>query len=333
MASLLSLLDNRIPLAQLPTPVQPYPKLSEWLGVELYVKRDDLTESVISGNKIRKIEYLLWEAKQLEADTLITCGGVQSNHCRAVAAVAARHGLGCLLLLRGEPPADMSGNLLVDSILGAECRFFSREQFARLGEIEEAVCQELREKGRSPYVIPMGGSNATGSLGYVRMVKELKEQGQAWDHLHCALGSGGTFAGIWLGCGLYDMEGKPHGVAVCDDVDYFIGELERIRREFKAQYDLEADFEGAGPFMDGQHVGLGYGLNTEEELSQLVRIARMEGLVLDPVYTLKTFLGLVDDVRSGKVAKGSRVLFVHTGGHYGLFPKNTEFEPVLGRKG
>jgi D-cysteine desulfhydrase len=324
-----TLLENRISIARLPTPVHYFPRLSEELGVELHIKRDDLTESIASGNKIRKLEYLLYEAKKLGADTLVSCGGIQSNHCRAVAWVAAKTGFSSVLLLRGEKPSSMEGNVLINALLGADIRFFSKEDFENISEIGKQVCAELGAKGKKPYYIPMGGSTATGCLGYVRMVKELADTGIPFDHIYCALGSGGTFAGLWLGYQHFNFPGRVHGIAVCDDISYFVSEVSRIQQEFQEWYDMKTDFSGAGQLMDDQYVGIGYAMNTESELQELIRYARTEGLVLDPVYTLKAFLGMKDHIRRGIVKPGERVLFIHTGGHAGIFPKHSEFEKLI----
>jgi len=326
-----TLLENRISIARLPTPVYYFPRLSEELGIELHVKRDDLTESVASGNKIRKLEYLLYDAKKKGADTLVSCGGVQSNHCRAVAWVAAKRNMSCVLLLRGKKPQAMQGNIFLNSLLGAEMRFYSPEAFEKLDEIRETVCSELEADGKKPYYIPMGGSNATGSLGYVRVVKEIVETGIQFDHVYCAIGSVGTFAGLWLGRRYFNLpEHRIHGIAVCENTAFFASELSRIQREFKKCHDTDVDFTGADRMMDEGYMGIGYAMNTEAELKELIRYARKEGLVLDPVYTLKAFLGLADHVRKGIVKPGERVLFIHTGGHSGLFPKTGEFENLMG---
>jgi len=328
-AAMERLLEKRIALAHLPTPLQMLPRLSEELGVELWVKRDDLTESVASGNKIRKLEYLLFDAREKGADTLVSCGGVQSNHCRAVAWAAARQGLGCELLLRGERPALAQGNLLLDGVLGARCRFFTRADFSRIDALQENVCRELREAGHRPYWIPMGGSNATGTLGYVCMAGELRDVPRPFQHLYLALGSGGTYAGLWLGWRHFNLPGRVHGIAVCDDVPTFAAEVHRIAREFDAWYGLPVNVANCEAGMHDGYVGRGYALNTPDELQTLLRVARMEGVVLDPVYTLKAFLGLLDHVRRGALRPGERILFLHSGGHAGFLAKADEIAPLL----
>jgi D-cysteine desulfhydrase len=144
------ILNKRVSLAHLPTPIQYFPRLSGQVGIELYIKRDDLTESIASGNKIRKMEYVVFDAENRDADTLITCGGIQSNHCRAVAWVAARMGFDCLLLLRGKVPEILQGNLLLDRLLGAEVRFYTREDFKNISEIAKQVCAEIEANGKNP---------------------------------------------------------------------------------------------------------------------------------------------------------------------------------------
>lgn len=323
------LLEKRLRLAQLPTPIEYMPRISKRLGIELYIKRDDLTESIASGNKIRKLEYLLYDARQRGADAVITCGGVQSNHCRATAYAAAKMGMAAVLLLRGEQPAGLQGNLLINRLLGAECRFFPPEVFRRLPLIEEEAKRDLQKRGKTPYVIPLGGSNATGSLGYVRMMQELHEAGFRADHLYCALGSGGTLAGILAGKQHFGFTGKICGIAVSDDTAYFVDETRRIQQEYADWYEIELDFGDIGMQMDDSYIGSGYALNTQSEWEQLIALARLEGLVLDPVYTLKAFLGMMDHCRTGKIAAGEKVLFIHTGGHSGIFPKVNEFEGLL----
>jgi len=186
-SSLKRLLAHRIHLAHLPTPIQFMPRISDFLGIRLYVKRDDLTESIASGNKIRKLEYLMADAQKSGADTVVSYGGVQSNHCRAVAWAAAKLGLSCVLALRGEAPDQLEGNLLLDHILGADVRFYPKVMFQNPDHLDSIIVNELREKGKIPYSIPVGGSNATGTLGYVQMMRELMDSDIRFDHMYHAL--------------------------------------------------------------------------------------------------------------------------------------------------
>jgi len=219
---------------------------------------------------------------------------------------------------------------LLDRLLGVEVRFYTQEDFKNIAEIAKQVCDEIKANGQKPYYIPMGASTATGSLGYVRMIKEIVESGLSFDHIYCALGSGGTFAGILLGCQYFHVPGEIHGIAVSDDIPYFVSEVTRIKEEFESWYNLSIDLSNVDQLMDDQHVGLGYALNTESEWRELIQLAQTEGLILDPVYTLKTFLGLMEHTRKGVIKPGERVLFVHSGGHYGLFPKHDELETLIG---
>src|SRR5512133_848930 len=223
-------LAPRVPLARLPTPLEPSPRLGAALGIELLYKRDDLTGLELSGNKARKLEFLLADAEAAGADTLVTCGGVQSNHARATAFAAAKRGLAAVLLLRvpdpARPPAP-EANVILDRLAGAELRFISHEDYRRRGEVMAAVADELRARGRRPCLIPEGGSSALGSLGYVLAVSELQAQlPAAWRDgpvtIAYAAGSGGTGAGIELGVRVAGWGAAvPLGFAVCNDAGYF----------------------------------------------------------------------------------------------------------------
>lgn len=175
----------------------------------------------------------------------------------------------------------------------------------------------------------MGASTATGSLGYIRMVKELKEEDVTFNHIYSAAGSAGTLAGILAGCELYNLRALVRGIAVCDDADYFSRELGRIEMEFKRDYGVSFNLSGVEGAVDDRFVGLGYSLNTMDELKLLHEVAAVEGLLLDPVYTLKAFSGMLSHVKEGKIKPGENVLFVHTGGHSGLFAKTDEIATVL----
>src|SRR5512138_2646209 len=223
-------LPPRVPLARLPTPLEPSPRLGVALGIDLLYKRDDLTGLELSGNKARKLEFLVADAEREGADLLVTCGGVQSNHCRATAFAAAKRGLGALLFLRTDDPASppvAEANSLLDRLAGAEVRFVSHDGYRRRGEVMAAAAEELRARGRRPYVIPEGGSNALGSLGYVLAVAELRDQlPPRWRDgpltIAYAAGSGGTGAGIELGLRLLGWRGATAiGFAVCNDARYF----------------------------------------------------------------------------------------------------------------
>lgn len=326
-----------LPLARLPTPFERLPRVGADLGLDLWVKRDDLTGTDLTGNKVRKLAFLAGEALERGSDTLLTCGAVTSNHARATAIVAARLGLASHLLLRGEDRDPPDGNLLLDRFVGAEITFFPpaewKDRDLKLG----ALAERLRRAGRKPYVIPEGGSNALGSLGYVLAVKELLEQAQVLgvpiDHIVHATGSAGTTAGLALGCAVW---GRPEidvvGVAVCDDKPYFDRRVGEILDEAVGQWyvGLEVRERARWRIVEG-HQGLGYAKTTPVELRALAEVARREGLLLDPVYTGKAFLGLLAEARAGRLAGPGATVFLHTGGLFGLFAFGREVIDALRR--
>lgn len=326
-------LPPRIPLARLPTPLEPSPRLGAALGIELLYKRDDLTGLELSGNKARKLEYLLAEAEAEGADTLVTCGGVQSNHARATAFAAAKRGLASVLLLRvpdpSRPPAP-EANVLLDRLVGAELRYVSHEAYQRRAEVMAGVAGELRAAGRRPYVIPEGGSSALGSLGYQLAVAELREQlPAAWRSgpvtIAYAAGSGGTGAGIELGVRLLEWsDARPLGFAVCNDAAYFRSTIATLCAEARRRWPVLPEVPAAEIAVDGGFVGPGYALTTPEGIEILRRAAREDGVILDPVYTGKAMLGVATRAREGALPS-RRVVFLHTGGAFGLFPFASAF--------
>jgi D-cysteine desulfhydrase len=316
----------------LPTPVDRAARLSEQLGVEIWVKRDDLTGSTLTGNKVRKLEYLFAEAIVEKADVVVTCGGEQSNHCRATAMAARQLGLDSYLLLRTEdpskPPAS-EANILLDRLAGAEIRWVSRPEYARRAEIFPTVAAELRERGRRPYLVPEGGSNALGAWGYVACVEELAAQlpPGPWTLVYAA-GSGGTGAGLIAGVAKLGLPWRVAGVNVCDDRAYFVRVIGDILDEAAARFELPKISRETIEICDG-YVGLGFAKSRPEELAELVRVSRAEGLVLDPVYTGKAWFGLVSQLGKNRATFGERICFLHTGGIFGLFPKAAEIATQL----
>ena len=302
---------DRLKLARLPTPLERFDRIRD--GWTVLVKRDDLTGSALSGNKVRKLEYLLAEARARGARRVLTCGGVQSNHCRATAVAAARLGLGCLLFLRTHHPPGpddaVTGNLKLDRIVGADVRFITPEQYRdRLALMTHAA-------GSDGYVIPEGGSNALGTWGYIRAADEMAAQ---WEtppsSIVCATGSGGTLAGLAIGLRRRGLDVPLHGVAVCDDAAYFQAVVDRISAEATERWpDLPRVRAGEVKIVEG-YKGRGYGLSTAEEEADIESVARASGLILDPVYTGKAFRALLCEPERF----GPRPLFVHTGGIFGL---------------
>lgn len=308
------MIPPRIRLARLPTPIEPLDRLSaRWGGPRIFVKRDDLTGAELSGNKVRKLEFCLAEAVGQGHRRVATCGGLQSNHCRATALACARLGLSCRLYLRtteADPAPD--GNYLMDRLAGAEIRFVTPEQYRAL------------EPDGECYWIPEGASGATGMWGYLAACEEIS--GRRFDALFHAVGSGGTTAGLIAGKVLHRMETPLVGVCVCDNPAWFRERIDRIladaRRRWPDLPDLPAA-RHAVDLLDGFQ-GRGYAISRPEEWHLLREVAETEGLLLDPVYTVKAMMGLRQAIRDGRFRAGQEVLFLHTGGVFGLFPKRAE---------
>jgi D-cysteine desulfhydrase len=330
----------QINLARLPTPLQPLKRLGENLGIELYIKRDDLTGAALSGNKIRKLEFVLADALAGKADIVITCGGAQSNHCRATAVAAAMLGLDCRLLLRTPDPEDppaAEGNILLDRMAGAEIVWITPEDYSRRDDYMKQEGAVLEADGRKPYLIPEGASNALGAWGYIRATEELVNDianlpggGNQPCTIINAAGSGGTSAGLVLGARMFDLNVRIVSVNVSDDRQYFVKAIGDICEKAIADFQLEVDFsrERDVEIIDG-YVGRGYALSQTAELELLCETARTEGIFLDPVYTGKAFFGMVRELTKNPGCFGDRVIFVHTGGIFGLLPLADQIEPLL----
>ncbi len=323
----------RLSLAQTPTPLQKLQRLSEVLGgPEIWIKRDDLTGCVVSGNKVRKLEFVLADALRQGADVVITCGGIQSNHARATAVLARRIGLFPHLVLRGEPPEGApDGNLFLDKLFGAAITYVTPEQYRNeIDDIFAEIRRTYEKRGQRAYVIPEGASNELGAFGYLRATREIVEQlrleGLSVNYVVTAVGSGGTLAGLLLGKRLYALEADVVGFNVCDTAEYFRERIMGILRATAERYHLGL---GVSPediqIIDG-YVGLGYAESRPEELALIRDVARLEGIALDPVYTGKAMFGLIDQIRKGRFSKEDRILFLHTGGVFGLFAKRDQMD-------
>lgn len=330
----------RLDLARTPTPLQQLKRMGERLGVDLYVKRDDLTGTELSGNKVRKLEFVLADALAKGADIVLTCGGAQSNHARATAIAAARMGLRTRLILRTPDPSHPplpEANILLDRLVGAEIVWITPEEYRNRQEIFDREVAALKREGHNPYVIPEGASNALGMWGYICAAEELKKdlaslsggKTRSTTILH-ATGSGGTTAGLILGARLHGLKARVVGINVCDDRDYFVKKIGEICEEAISTYKLDISFSRDRDIeiIDG-YVGLGYALSRPEELRLMVEVARTEGIFLDPVYTGKAFYGMVEELKKNPTAFGDRIIFVHTGGIFDLFARTTELASFL----
>ncbi|TET36802.1 MAG: D-cysteine desulfhydrase family protein [Planctomycetota bacterium] len=324
-------LPEKIDLANIPTPIQELSRLSEHLGgPEIYIKRDDLTGCELTGNKIRKLEFSLAEARGLNADTLITTGGIDSNHCRATVIAGAKLGLKTVLYLRGAEPEHSQGNVLLDRLAGAEIRWITPEEYKERGAIMAGAADEIDSAGGKAYVIPEGASNDVGAWGYINGAFEIADQcaeeGLQFDAVFNAIGSGGTTAGLVLGFKLKGLNLPVMSVAVCNDADYFNEKVSRIMQACVNRYSLDiSDMSGGFEIIEG-YIGPGYGVPYREVIDSIKLAASLEGIFVDPVYTGKALWGMIDQIKKGRFEKTSRILFLHTGGIYDLFAYNKSFE-------
>lgn len=318
----------RLSIASLPTPLQPMPRLTAALGgPELWIKRDDLTGLALGGNKTRKLELLLADAKAGGAQTLLTTGAAQSNHCRQTAAAAARFGFDCVLVLPGQPPegaAAWTGNLLLDHILGAEVRWAGEQE--RTLALAEAAEQCLAD-GRKPYVIPYGGSNALGAASYAYAVAELSEQGRPFDRIVLATSSGGTQAGLLAGTRLCGYPARISGISVDQPGATIRRRVAELACETATLLGRGLSFAADEVEVFDDYLGAGYGVMDDPEQHAIRLFARSEGVLLDPVYTGRAAAGLIDLISRQVIGPKERVLFWHTGGTPALFAYATALGP------
>jgi D-cysteine desulfhydrase len=329
-------LPPRLRLAYAPTPIEPVPRLAESLGLELWVKRDDLTGFAESGNKVRKLEFLVKEALDQGADTLITVGALQSNCCRATAVIAARLGLRCVLGLRGERPPEADGNLLLASLFGAETVFAPPEEVDRPDALFARLAESVRRRGGRPSTIPESGSNELGVLGYAAAVEEIQGQLAGGvpppDAIVIAAWSGGSLAGLHLGKALFGLRAEVWGVPVAFEAETIRDYVWTTARKAESRFGFDVALErDAIRLLDG-YQGHGRTMTRPEELLTVIRAAREAGLLLEPVYTAKAFLALADVARRAPGRLGRRVLFLHTGGGFGVFPFRGPLTQLLDRE-
>ncbi len=295
----------------------------------IWIKRDDLTGMELSGNKVRKLDFLLREAIAQECKHIFTCGGLQSNHCRATAFMAAKLGLQCRLYLRGEKPVRPTGNYFLELLSGADIEFVTPEEYQQIDQIMSEEARLLRDKDEKVYIVPEGGSNATGTWGYIRCFQEIEEQIRERkldiDVIVVATGSGGTHAGLLIGKILLASSIEVVSVNVCDNAAFFKQKISHIINEFKQKYRIEMHIEADEIKIIDGYVGAGYGLIGVDEVELIKRFARDEGIILDPVYGAKAFFGL-QAMLSDKKFAADNILFIHTGGIFGVFPLADQFQ-------
>ena len=312
----------RASLAHLPTPLEEMPRLSAALGgPRLFVKRDDCTGLGTGGNKTRKLEFLVADAQAKGADTLVTDGGVQSNHCRQTAAAAARTGMDCVLVLQRGFSDEETGNLLLDRILGAQVVLIDAAA-NRADAVAEAAA-ELERSGKTPYVIPTGGSNGVGAMGYANAIREIAVQavelGLGFDAIVTASGSGGTQGGLVVGKKLFDQPAQIVGISDGEPSEELTEMILEVASDAERVLGRSLGLSSDDVRVFDEYYGEGYGIPTPEMVEAVHLVARSEGILLDPVYSGKAMAGLLDLIRRGHFEPTQNVLFIHTGGTPALF--------------
>ena len=310
-------MNPRLRLANLPTPVELLPRLSAFMGgPRIWIKRDDLTGAAMGGNKVRKLEFLLAEAQANGAKTLVTTGAAQSNHARQTAGLAAKLGFKCVLVLSREGDEPVEGNLILDHLFGAEVIWTSRE--SREETLQETF-RDLWGRGERPYLIPLGGSNPTGTLGYQAAFDEFlaQEPGCNWTIL--ATSSGGTQAGLELGKRWVGWDGQILGINVGSDYPDLPGRVAMLCKEASERAGKPVSPAAGEIMIQNDYCASGYGNPGEQEIQAIRRFAALEGIILDPVYTARAAAGMFDLVRNGFFKPTDSLLFWHTGGAPAVF--------------
>ena len=326
---------HQVHLAQLPTPLEKMEKLSKKLGgPSLYIKREDQTGLAFGGNKARKLEFIMADAKRKECDIIITTGGVQSNWCRSTAAAAKKLGIQPILVLFKTPeaPAGVGGNLLLDNIFGADIRIveLNEDEEVDREEIVNHIAEEQKSQGHRPYIVPVGGSapefsmeEPLGALSYTKAFLEIhrgvKNKKIKADYLVFATGSGGTQAGLVVGAKALGSNIKVLGISLSREADAVKDNVAAIANATARMLDLNMTVSPQEVYVSDDYVMEGYGILTKEIADAIKIVARTEGILLDPVYTGKTMAGLIDLISNGFFKKNDGVIFIHTGGTPALF--------------
>ncbi len=306
----------RLRFAHLPTPIEPLPRLSAKLGVELSIKRDDQTGLALGGNKVRKLEFLLAEAQTLGARTLITTGAAQSNHCRQTAGAAAQQGFTCILVLAGHQPSRITGNVLLDKLLGAEIVWSGDRE---VGQVFQETFEQAQQDGREPYMVPYGGSSPVGAAAYAAAIGELMDQDAPVDRIVFASSSGGTQAGMVVGARMHAFPGRITGISVDKPAESLCETVAALANQTASLLGEDLNLISSHIEVVDAYLGGGYGVVSDLERNAIHLWANQEGILLDPVYTGRAAGGLMDMIREGEIDSGERVLFWHTGGTPSLF--------------
>lgn len=326
----------RVNLGRFPTPIHKFdlPGVDD-LNLEFWIKRDDLSSFDLSGNKVRKLEFLLADACEGgHHDSVITIGGIQSNHARATAVASRQLGLEPHLILRKQSSVslDLTGNLLLNRMVGAKIYTITPQEYGRIGSdnLVDMLASNLKQEGKNPYKIPVGGSNALGSFGYMEAIKEIQDIGMQFDHIVFACGSGGTAAGLAIGAKLSGLSAKIHGIGVCDNPKYFYDHIAHVADELGIDYSTHGYPRDWISIYDGQ--GIGYAKSTDEELTYQIEVSMRTGVILDPVYSGKALYHFIKKLavqNPETFSPGHKVLFIHTGGTFGLYDKSVQVLNLL----
>ncbi|MFD1615499.1 D-cysteine desulfhydrase family protein [Gelatiniphilus marinus] len=324
------MLNKKHELGFFPTPLEPMTNLSKaYPNYNLFIKRDDNSGLASGGNKVRKLQFFIYDALSKGCDTIITAGAQQSNHCRQTVAACAKAGLECHLLLGGDKPKNYNGNLLLSHLLGAKIHFTGNN---RKGEDALKLKQDLQTKKRKVYTIPYGGSNLLGALGFVDAVKELKKQliemDLKIDYIFFASGSGGTQAGLRLGVDLCNLDIKlmPISIDKTGIGDKTLAEaVLELLQQGKTDLHIQKKYTLQDAKLINDYNNAGYGVITQNEKKAINQLAQKEGILLDPVYSGRAFYGMMDHLENNKIKQHTNVLFWHTGG----LPANFYYSEAL----
>lgn len=337
---------EKLNTGMLNTPIHKLDNISRDLECNIYIKRDDMTGFAFGGNKLRKLDYLLADALSKNCDTLLTYGGPQTNHGRLTAAVAARFGLKCIIIMDGDRPAKPTANLIIDKMMNADLYFLNDTQFKNQDNYNQIyqslkdkktaeVIKEYESSGHSIYTIPVGGSSPLGALGYFDASTEINEQikniGIELDYLLVAYGSAGTYAGLLLGKKHLGLNYSLIGISVSHKSDKMIQKDISYMNDISQDFDLGIKITGDDIWIENGFVQNGYNIPDKETRQCIYYVAQKEAIILDPCYTGKAFNGMMSLIQTGAIKKGSNVLFLHTGGTPGIFSENhlSEFQKEL----
>ncbi len=321
-------LREKVKLIYHETPIYKLERISKKYGVEIFIKRDDLTGMELSGNKVRKLEYVLKDAMDNNSEVIITAGAVQSNHARATAVACRKLGLEPHLLLRGNKPSVSNGNLLLDKIVNSKIEYLDASEFANIETYAEQLINQYSSLDKKAYWIPIGASNGIGNLGYINAYNEIIAQ-TIKDKIEltaiiCTVGSGGTYSGLVIGSACHSINVPIFGYSVGGSSKYFYDKCNQIIEETLNLVNCHKHLDLKLHISDA-YQGPGYAIPYPEVIETIKEVALLEGIILDPVYTGKAFHGLLSDIKLGKFTDKDKILFIHTGGHFGLEPFESLF--------